>query len=182
MALEINPNNAQAYVNVGNILVKKNRNSEAVAYFNKAMRITNLPMAHYKLANVYHRLGRLDKTVVHLTELVRLNQGTVDVLNDLAWLLAAYNKAEFHDPTEAIRLAERACEISKYGNPKTLDTLSVAYASAGRFNDAIAIAKKGLVLAEARNRKDLIEKIKNRLNLYKINQSYTASLPKTLSE
>ena len=38
-------------------------------------------------------------------------------MNDLAAILATSSKAEFRDGTQAVQLAERACELTHYGEP-----------------------------------------------------------------
>ena len=50
---------------------------------------------------------------------------------------------------EAVRLAERACELTHYGQPLFMGTLATAYAEAGRFPEAVTTAEKAEQLATA---------------------------------
>ena len=120
--------------------------------------------------------------VAHFKEVLRLKADSVDILNELAWLLAVYNQAEFHNSEDAIRLAKRANELTKYENPVVLDTLSVAYASAGRFTVAIAIAEKAIAAAQAPGQEKFAEKVRNRLRLYKAGKPYVEQTAKTASD
>jgi tetratricopeptide (TPR) repeat protein len=68
-------------------------------------------------------------------------------LNNLAWVLAASPDAELRNGAEAVRLAERACELTHYGEPLFIGTLAAAYAEAGRFPEAVTTAEKAEQLA-----------------------------------
>jgi len=48
------------------------------------------------------------------------------------------------DAQAAVRLAERACELTGYRNAEALDTLAAAYASAGEFERAVETAERAL--------------------------------------
>ena len=70
-----------------------------------------------------------------------------EALNNLAWVLATSPKAELRNGAEAVRLAERACELTHYGEPLFIGTLAAAYAEAGRFPEAVTTAEKAEQLA-----------------------------------
>jgi hypothetical protein len=53
-----------------------------------------------------------------------------------------------------------------------MDTLAAAYASAGRFDDAMKTARRALDIAKARNQTDLVSDIQNHAELYKAGQPY----------
>jgi hypothetical protein len=72
----------------------------------------------------------------------------------------------YRDVPAAIRLAEKACELTKSREPVLLYTLSVAYAAASRFSDAQATAKKALNLALATGNHRLAEKVRKQIKLY----------------
>jgi len=93
-------------------------------------------------------------------------------MNSLAWLLATHKENKFRNPEEAIRLAERACELTNYKDTGLVDTLAAAYAAAGRFSDAVATAEKAIKLADSTDNKERAGKIQNRLELYKLGKPY----------
>ena len=68
--------------------------------------------------------------------------------NNLAWLLATHPDAELRDGAEAVRVAERMCEAVPAPPPVLLDTLSAAYAEAGRFDDALRTVDRAIAAAE----------------------------------
>jgi hypothetical protein len=51
--------------------------------------------------------------------------------------------------TEAVRLGERACELTRYREPLQLGNLACAYAATGNYDKAFAIAKRGRDVALA---------------------------------
>ena len=62
--------------------------------------------------------------------------------------------------------------MTGYGQGAFVDTLCAAYAEAGRFDEAVKTAEKLLDWAESAGQKGLVEKINNRLGLYKAGKPY----------
>ena len=90
--------------------------------------------------------------------------------NNLAWLLATSATAE--DPVRAMTLAEQACKITDNRVAPYLDTLAAAYANAGRFDDAIATARRAIELARADGQTQLVSEVESRLDLYRDGHAY----------
>jgi hypothetical protein len=76
----------------------------------------------------------------------------------------------FSNPEEAMRLALKACELTDFKNPFFLDTLSSAYASAGKFSEAVETAQSALNIAQSAGKKQLYEEIQKHIELYKNNK------------
>ena len=57
-------------------------------------------------------------------------------------MLATSKETDIRKAALAVPLAERACELTLYGSPDYLSTLAVAYAEAGRYDEAISTANK----------------------------------------
>jgi hypothetical protein len=89
---------------------------------------------------------------------LRLKPDHVMALYKLAWIRAAHPQAEFRNGPEAVRLAQRACELTHYQAPAPLETLAAAYAEAERFDDAVAIAARARQLALAGGQPELAER------------------------
>jgi hypothetical protein len=69
-----------------------------------------------------------------------------DALDRLSWILATAPEPELRNGTEALRMAEHACELSGQTNAPKLATLAAAYAEVGRFDDATGTIQKALQL------------------------------------
>jgi len=102
----------------------------------------------------------------HYLRILELQEDSVTVLNALAWIEAACDIEELHNPEQAIERALRVCEMTHYGIPEVVDTLAVAYAAAGRFQEARETAKKAIRVAQSAGNTALAQRIKSRLNLY----------------
>ena len=67
---------------------------------------------------------------------------TRPALASLAWLLATAPEAALRDADQAIRLAERAAELTGRRDASALDVLAAAYAAAGQFDRAVDTAQR----------------------------------------
>ena len=172
-ALQINPDFAQAHNNLGVALARQEKLNEAITHFIEVVRLDpNSAKAHYTLARALEDGGRTKEAITEFKETLRLRPNQVGPMNSLAWLLATHKENKFRNPEEAIRLAERACEVTKYEDAGLVDTLAAAYAASGRFSDAVATAEKAVKLAASTGNKERTEEIQNRLELYKRGQPY----------
>jgi tetratricopeptide (TPR) repeat protein len=109
---------------------------------------------------------------------LRVMPDQINLMNDLAWISATHKEVTFYNPQQAVKLAERACELSDYKDANMLDTLAVAYAAANRYSEATATAEKALQIAQSAGDKKLTDQIQQQLDLYKKNQPYVETTPK----
>jgi hypothetical protein len=95
----------------------------------------------------------------------------------LAWLLATATEtnAVIRNVDEAVRWAERACELTTNRVPIYLDTLGVAYAEASRFTAAVQVAERAVAGALAVGDANLAAQIRSRLQLYQAGRPYRAA-------
>ena len=105
-------------------------------------------------------------------ELLELEPDSIDVQNSLAWICGASDIKGIRDPAKALRFALKACEISDYKKPETMDSLAVAYAANGSFDKAVETAKKAVALAHSKGHEDMAGRIEKRLELYKNDRGY----------
>ncbi|MGO9587395.1 MAG: family 43 glycosylhydrolase [Limisphaerales bacterium] len=92
--------------------------------------------------------------------------------NNLAWSLATSPDATNRNGAFAVKLAESACQQTRYRTTILVGTLAAAYAEAGRFDDAIATAQKACKLASESGEQDLLKKNQELLELYRKHQPY----------
>lgn len=148
-------------------LAKHGRIPQAVEQFKELLRITpGNHQLHYNLGLLYHRQNRFEKAISHWTEVLKLKPDHLQTINSFAWILATNSQTKYRDPQRAVRLAQKACNLTNFNDPTQLDTLAAAYAADGQFDKAVETAQKALDLAIAQNRKNIADQIKNRLTLY----------------
>ncbi len=119
--------------------------------------------AHRLLGRSLAAAGRPGEAVTELREAARLAPQDPAALNDLAWVLATGPEPR---PEEAVDIAERAASMTAENDPEVLDTLAAAYASAGRFPEAAATARRAITLAEGAGNADLAARLRGSLELY----------------
>ena len=94
-------------------------------------------------------------------------------LNNLSWMLAAVSDSSIRDGKRAVELAEQAIAITGPDDFSILDTLSVAYASEERYEEAVTAARKAVKLAQKQGgQQKLVPGIKQRLRLFESKKPY----------
>ncbi len=176
-ALLLRPNEPDVLNSLGIVFTRQGKFDEAVECFEQALRIRpDFADAHANAGRALVLQGNPDQAIQHFEEALRLKPDWIDPMNGLAWFLAASGETVAHNPGKAIRLALRACELTNYKRPELLDTLAVAYAAAGDFNNAVETAEKALGLCQSPERSTLKKEIENRLVLFKAGKPYIEPL------
>jgi Flp pilus assembly protein TadD len=172
-ALEINPDFVEARNNLGNALLLKGSVDEAVSQYQKALQIRpDFAEARNNLDNALLVRNRADEALAECQKALQLNPDSAEVLNNLAWLLATCPDAHIRNGVQALQYAVRACELTHYEVTIFVGTLAAAYAEAGRYDEAIAMAQKACALASASGERDLLERNQKLLALYRAHQPY----------
>lgn len=172
-ALRIRPDYAKAHGNLAVAMASQGRFEEAVEEFRRALQLNpEFAEAHDNLGLTLSQQGKIAQAVVHYYEAIRLQPNWHQTLTRLAGILATSGNPAVRDPAQAIRLAERACQLTGYNQPEPLDTLAAACAAAGRFPEAVANAEKALELALDLKQEKLASAIRSRLKLYRAGQTY----------
>ena len=114
----------------------------------------------------------MDEAAQHLRRAVQSMGDATMPLKELAWILATHPDSAARKPDEAVKLAERAAEITRYKDPGILDVLAASYAAQGQFDRAVKAAVNGINRAEATNARELAASIRTRLELYRQRKPY----------
>src|SRR5205085_8477977 len=91
------------------------RMDQAIESLQEAIRLN--PMfsdAEFQLAAALASKGKAKEAIQHYSRVLELNSDSIPALNNLAWILATQPDASLRNGTEAVRLAERACELTAY--------------------------------------------------------------------
>ncbi len=177
-AIQIKPNFAEALDNLGVALAAGGRLDEAIENFRKASQInSNRPETFLHWGMTLGQSGRTREAVAQYREALRLNPNLAGALNNLAWALAAGSDDQLRNGPEAVRLAQRACELTHYGEPLFLGTLAAAYAEAGRFPEAVTTAEKAEQLATTAGLTAVAAKNRELLELYRAGKPYHEPAP-----
>ena len=175
LALELKPEWPEARGALALILASLGRLDEAAAQYQQAIQEKPTdPQLHCLFAAALAKQGRCREAADHYRQALALKPGMIEALNNLAWILAANPSDDLRNGAEAVRLAERACELTQRREPILLGTLAAAYAEAGRFDDAVQTAEKARDLATAAGQKEVAAANSRLLELYRAGKPYHA--------
>jgi spermidine synthase len=124
------------------------------------------------LASLYSRAGRHEEAIGAYQRALELDPGSAVVANNLAWLLALHRGGDAGSVERAIELAESASSALGDRNATALDTLAVAYAAAGRFEEARDAGRRALELARRAGDADQARELAERQARYRANEPY----------
>jgi len=148
-ALALDPKRSHARAARGMLTMKRGRFREAVVELRAAIE------GGVKDAEVANALAfalvQNDETAEAASVLARAaaeHPDNVNVMHNLARLLATASDPRVRDGERAVRLALEVCERTGNRDPRALDTLSAAYAASGRFD----MAQEAALHAAARAR------------------------------
>ncbi len=168
LALLLDPGSASAQSTLAMALASLGELDESAGLYQRAVEARpNDPSLRYQFAVALTMQGNARGAVEQYYQLLTLQPDNVEALNNLAWMFAVNASDTVRNGAEAVRLAERACELTARQQPVLLGTLAAAYAEAGRYNDAIATAEKARDLAATIGQKDVAEKNTQLLDLYR---------------
>ena len=155
------------------MLARQGKLAAAIGYFDRALQLQpDFAKAHCNLGNALTAAGKPAEAIDHFERALQLQPDDAGTLNNLAWLLAAGSEDRLRNGSEAVRLAERACELAQYQKPMFIATLAVAYAEAGRFDDAVTTAQKASDLAGQRGETNLQQQSQGLLQLFRTQTPY----------
>ena len=146
---------------------------EAIVHLRHLVQIDNDdPSPHFHLATLLELTGKPADAVRHYREALRANSNHQGAQNNLAWILATHTDETIRDGTEAVHWAEKIATSTAHAVPGVLDTLAAAYASARRYDEAVATAEKAVELYLQRGEDETAEEVQRRQKLYEANQPY----------
>ena len=170
-AIRLNPGYAIAYNNRGLAQINKGQFDSAVADFNEAIRIDrDYERAYLHRGNAWARKQAFDNAIADYKQALSIDPKDSNAYNQFAWLLATCPKDSVRDNKKALEYATTACKLSGWKIGQFLDTLAAAYASNGKFDEAIKWEQKAMEDAEFVNRSGQVAS--ERLLLYEKKEAY----------
>src|SRR5690606_32209226 len=110
--------------------------------------------------------NRQAEAVPHFRKALELDPDQTLACNELAWILATHKDPTVRNGADAVRFAEHACNLTQWKRLEFIGTLDAALAEAGRFDEAIAMARKLIARAEKEGRPFLAGIAAERIALY----------------
>ncbi len=167
-ALAVDPLSPKVHVSLADALMSLDRIDEAIEHYRIADRTDAQPGdVLIRFADALVSRQQYAEALECYQRALKSADPTPDVLNRVAYLLASCPQPELRDCDRAIELAETASRLAEYQDPRYLDTLGLAYAGCDRFEDAISVTERAIVLAQGANDDALTESLRHRLTLYR---------------
>ncbi len=94
----------------------------------------------------------------------------LEIVNNVAWMLATHPEPSLRDGPRAIKLALRAGELAGRDDPTVLDTLAAAYAETGDFKQAVAVGRRARDLAAASGQSQLVTLLDQHIQQFQAGQ------------
>jgi tetratricopeptide (TPR) repeat protein/uncharacterized membrane protein YqjE len=190
-AIQLDPQSSWGYGNLGFLLLKTGRVNDAVLPILKAAEVDPYD-ANYKdgLNQVLYYSDQEANAVSNFLAAVRSDPAGFDrfldavqfdtnhviLINNMAWSFATFPDAKLRNSKYAVRMATRACEMTRFQTPFCVGTLGVAYAEDSRFDEAISSTQLACSLASANGQPELLKKNQDLLELFRSHRQYHESI------
>ena len=173
MSLRIRPDMAPAAFQAGEANEALGRLENALLFYKRAAELEpESTMTRARYADALRKSGNVCEAIQEYRAALQMRPDSPELLNNLAWLLATHPTDAVRNGGEAVRLAERACELTQRKAPMFLGTLAAAYAEAGRFGEAVKTGQEAAVRAEELGESDLAARNRELAEQYAENTPY----------
>ena len=177
-ALELKPDSAEAHSNLGVALAQQGKWDAAVPHYERAIELKpDSAEAHNNLGLALAKQGKWHEAIPYYERALQLKPDYAEAGFNLAWLLATCSEAQFRNPAEALRRAQRARELTQSRSPEVLDAQAAAQAAGGDFAGAVVTAQQALALATEAAQLVLTREIQGRLQLYRAGKPFREPPP-----
>jgi tetratricopeptide (TPR) repeat protein len=171
-AIRIDPKNALAYNNRGLAYTDQGKYDRAVQDFGEAVRLDpKFSTAYSNRAIALAAQKEYGRAIRDYEEAIKADPENVLPYNNLAYLLATCPEDKYRDGKRAVASARRACELTGWKDPGLIDTLAVAHAEAGQYEEAVKWVKKAME-SSAKFSKEEMEQLKKQLALFQEGKPY----------
>jgi tetratricopeptide (TPR) repeat protein len=166
----MSPDPFSRWFNLGNGFLQQEDWVTAIPCYRQALSINPRSAdAGANLGTAFWKKGDIKDAIDSWQEALAINPDQINVLNDLALVLATSVDTSLRNGPKAVVLATQANQLSGGGNPVILQTLAAAYAQAGSYGLATSTARRALELALAQNNTALAATLQREIKLYETN-------------
>jgi tetratricopeptide (TPR) repeat protein len=152
-AIKLNPKYADAYLNRAIALVNTGEIEKGLADYDELIRLTPQSSPAYNSRGwAYSKHGDFAKALEGYNESIRIDPSNTFAITNRALLLATCSDAKIRDGDKAVADATKLCELSNWKSDSPLETLAIALAEAGKFDDAVKRLQAAIDLNPVFNR------------------------------
>jgi len=142
LKVDLSPQDADYYYNLGYNFLELGKNNEAINAFNQAIKINpDFTDAHFYLGEAYWNLYMYREAIGSFERASAKGDGYAT--NNLAWILSTCPDDDIRDGKRAISIMKQL--IDREGRDSLrIDTLAAAYAEVGNFPEAIKLMHEAI--------------------------------------
>jgi len=171
-ALKLRPTDAETLTVYAEGLAQAQRLSEAIELLRQAIGSKPTVAIRRQLVPLLLATDDYAAAIGELREILALQPESFEDYNNLAWILATGPDGKLRDGAEAVRLAQRACQLSRGKVAMPVGTLAAAYAEAGDFTNAVQTAQTAIELATAAGNESFATMNRQLLKLYEAKRAF----------
>ena len=146
-ALRINPDDSGSQLTLALALAQQKKYTEAVPFFKILVAATPKDdKLGLQFATVLDRANLPAEAIEQYKRVLGINPKTFAAANGIARIRASHPDAALRNGQEAVILGQRLCQVTQNKNVGYLDTLAMAYAEVGNFEQALGTLRKALDL------------------------------------
>ena len=176
LAARLKPDRATLHNNLGLTLQALGRFDEALKEFAEAARLDGTyAIPFFESGKTLLKQGRDAEALPQLFAALRLEPDNLQFSIFTARALASDKNSAGRDGKKALALATGANQAVAAPQPVLLDTLAMALAELGRFDDAEKIQRQAVELVEKSNDREDLAALQQRLELYQNHQPWRES-------
>jgi tetratricopeptide (TPR) repeat protein len=166
-AVRLQPNYPKAHYNLGRLYIGKGEFDRAIEHLQKTVAVERDHAGAWSgLGDVFLVKGKARKAIGCYERALDLAPESPDSWSGLGWILATCPDASLRNGERAVQLSTKGVGLSERKDPFALRTLAAAYAEAGQFDQATAVARQALELALTQSNSDLAGKLRLEIDLY----------------
>lgn len=166
-AIKWTPELKDAHFQLANFLMRAGKYDEALAEYTTVIRMDpQSSLARLMQAMALVRLRNYSIARKQLEAAFEVLPGDADIASALARLLAACPERELRDGPRALRLAQQAFKAETNPDLDRGETLAMALAEAGHYNEAAELQRLLIAKVQSSGRNDLAEILRGNLILY----------------
>jgi len=165
--------NPEARFGLGRAYQSMGNTEAAITNFEQALRLKpEVAEGHRMLGDLLFAKGQFRAAMAHFRDALTLEPNSHHALAGLAFLLATHGDPKVRNGSQALEFSQKACRLTGFTEPGSLNTLAAAYAELGDFQRATSTAQKALDLARAQNQSNIIPSIQGFLETYRAGRPY----------
>lgn len=165
-AVRLRDTSAAAHGNLGSVLCTLGKLDEGIRHLERALALDpEYTDAYPNLGEAYAAQGKRALAARYFALAVGVAPDNPFLLSRLGWLLATSPEDAVRNGARAVELGEKTVRLTARQDTMSLETLAAAYAEAGRFDDAVAVAREALALAGRQGNQAMVSELNGWLSV-----------------